>query len=144
MPLTPDTATPLSNEPVTLLEVARVAGVSPSTVSRILNGTAKVAPAKREAVEAGHVDVAHDELGPGAPRGRPQPLPALEAVRGRHHLMARLFEEEGEHVQQGGIIVDEEDAGHDLGASVLGRRARDGRGLSRSLGREGRPLRRPR
>lgn len=52
MPLTPDTATPLSNEPVTLLEVARVAGVSPSTVSRILNGTAKVAPAKREAVEA--------------------------------------------------------------------------------------------
>jgi len=39
-------------EPVTLLDVARVAGVSPSTVSRILNGTARVAPAKREAVEA--------------------------------------------------------------------------------------------
>jgi LacI family transcriptional regulator len=39
------------HEPVTLLEVARVAGVSASTVSRILNGTAKVAPGKREAVE---------------------------------------------------------------------------------------------
>ncbi len=38
-------------EPVTLLDVARAAGVSASTVSRILNGTAKVAPAKREAVE---------------------------------------------------------------------------------------------
>nr|WP_315463200.1 LacI family DNA-binding transcriptional regulator [uncultured Rhodoferax sp.] len=46
-------ALPSSNtEPVTLLDVARVAGVSPSTVSRILNGTARVAPAKREAVEA--------------------------------------------------------------------------------------------
>ena len=41
-----------SQEPVTLLDVAREAGVSASTVSRILNGTAKVAPAKREAVEA--------------------------------------------------------------------------------------------
>jgi LacI family transcriptional regulator len=40
-----------THEPVTLLEVARVAGVSASTVSRILNGTAKVAPGKREAVE---------------------------------------------------------------------------------------------
>ncbi len=40
-----------THEPVTLLEVARVAGVSASTVSRILNGTARVALAKREAVE---------------------------------------------------------------------------------------------
>jgi LacI family transcriptional regulator len=38
-------------EPVTLMDVARAAGVSPSTVSRILNGTARVAPEKREAVE---------------------------------------------------------------------------------------------
>ena len=37
--------------PVTLLDVAREAGVSPSTVSRILNGTAKVSPDKRKAVE---------------------------------------------------------------------------------------------
>ena len=36
---------------VTLLDVAREAGVSPSTVSRILNGTARVAPDKRTAVE---------------------------------------------------------------------------------------------
>ena len=36
---------------VTLLDVAREAGVSPSTVSRILNGTAHVASDKRAAVE---------------------------------------------------------------------------------------------
>jgi LacI family transcriptional regulator len=36
---------------VTLEEIARVAGVSPSTVSRILNGTARVLPAKQQAVE---------------------------------------------------------------------------------------------
>jgi LacI family transcriptional regulator len=36
---------------VTLEEIARAAGVSPSTVSRILNGTARVVPAKQKAVE---------------------------------------------------------------------------------------------
>ncbi|WP_227869703.1 LacI family DNA-binding transcriptional regulator [Undibacterium parvum] len=41
----------LNQAPVTLLDVARVAGVSPSTVSRILNGTAKVSADKRKAVE---------------------------------------------------------------------------------------------
>ena len=39
-------------EPVTLAHVAQEAGVSPSTVSRILNGTANVAPEKRARVEA--------------------------------------------------------------------------------------------
>lgn len=39
-------------EPVTLAHVAREAGVSPSTVSRILNGTANVTPDKRARVEA--------------------------------------------------------------------------------------------
>ena len=38
--------------PATLTDVARRAGVSPSTVSRILNGTAKVADDKRQAVLA--------------------------------------------------------------------------------------------
>jgi len=38
-------------EPATLLDVARLAGVSASTVSRILNGTARVAEEKRVAVE---------------------------------------------------------------------------------------------
>ena len=38
--------------PVTLAMVARAAGVSPSTVSRILNGTAVVAKEKRDAVDA--------------------------------------------------------------------------------------------
>ena len=37
--------------PSTLLDVARLAGVSPSTVSRILNGTARVTEDKRQAVE---------------------------------------------------------------------------------------------
>lgn len=36
---------------VTLEEIARAAGVSPSTVSRILNGSARVLPEKRKAVE---------------------------------------------------------------------------------------------
>jgi LacI family transcriptional regulator len=40
------------NTPSTLVDVARLAGVSPSTVSRILNGTAQVADEKRKAVEA--------------------------------------------------------------------------------------------
>jgi LacI family transcriptional regulator len=40
------------SEAITLGDVAREAGVSPSTVSRILNGTAVVAPSKRAAVEA--------------------------------------------------------------------------------------------
>ena len=39
-------------EPATVSDVARLAGVSPATVSRILNGTARVAEEKRHAVEA--------------------------------------------------------------------------------------------
>jgi LacI family transcriptional regulator len=42
---------PPAPDAVTLLDVAREAGVSPSTVSRILNGTARVASDKRTAVE---------------------------------------------------------------------------------------------
>ena len=51
MPPLSDSTAP-STETVTLLDVARLAGVSPSTVSRILNGTARVTPQKRTAVEA--------------------------------------------------------------------------------------------
>jgi LacI family transcriptional regulator len=40
-----------SQAAVTLEQIAREAGVSPSTVSRILNGTAKVSDAKRKLVE---------------------------------------------------------------------------------------------
>lgn len=47
--LTPEDHTGL---PPTLIDVAREAGVSPSTVSRILNGTARVSDAKRDAVQA--------------------------------------------------------------------------------------------
>lgn len=46
---TPDTDAPPST--ITVLDVAREAGVSPSTVSRILNGTARVTSDKRQAVE---------------------------------------------------------------------------------------------
>jgi LacI family transcriptional regulator len=42
---------------VTLEEVARRAGVSPSTVSRILNGTARVRDSKRRAVERAIADL---------------------------------------------------------------------------------------
>src|SRR5688572_1438158 len=35
---------------ITILDIARAAGVSPSTVSRVLNGTAGVAPHKQAAV----------------------------------------------------------------------------------------------
>lgn len=41
----------MGNKTVTLEEVARHAGVSPSTVSRILNGTAVVSDEKRQAVD---------------------------------------------------------------------------------------------
>src|SRR5579871_4306519 len=47
--LMPQDKTP--TEPATLLDVARLAGVSASTVSRILNGTARVTEDKRQAVE---------------------------------------------------------------------------------------------
>ena len=43
---------PLPPDLATLQDVARLAGVSASTVSRILNGTASVTPDKRAAVEA--------------------------------------------------------------------------------------------
>ena len=39
-----------NDNPTTLIDVARLAGVSPSTVSRILNGTAKVSDEKRQSV----------------------------------------------------------------------------------------------
>lgn len=48
----PSTASSPPGEPVVTLEmVAQHAGVSPSTVSRILNGTASVSAAKRQAVD---------------------------------------------------------------------------------------------
>jgi LacI family transcriptional regulator len=43
--------------PVTLEQVAARAGVSPSTVSRILNGTASVSAAKQAAVDAAIKDL---------------------------------------------------------------------------------------
>jgi LacI family transcriptional regulator len=46
-----ETANISAPDPVTLMDVARAAGVSAATVSRILNGTAKVGEDKRKAVE---------------------------------------------------------------------------------------------
>lgn len=47
-----DTGAALHDRSITADVVAREAGVSPSTVSRVLNGTASVSEAKRRAVEA--------------------------------------------------------------------------------------------
>lgn len=61
-----------SPSPVTLEEVARRAGVSPSTVSRILNGTARVRDSKRKAVERAIADLQYhpNVLARGLARGR--------------------------------------------------------------------------
>ncbi len=58
--------------PVRLEEVARRAGVSPSTVSRILNGTARVRESKRQAVEQAIADLDYhpNVMARGLARGR--------------------------------------------------------------------------
>ncbi len=50
----PETPSPQAQglSPPTLFDVARLANVSPSTVSRIINGSAKVSPERKHAVEA--------------------------------------------------------------------------------------------
>jgi len=62
------TPTPTS----TLTDVARLAGVSPATVSRILNGTARVADAKRAAVLAAiaQMNFAPNQMARGLKQGR--------------------------------------------------------------------------
>ena len=62
--------------PSTLLDVAREAGVSPSTVSRILNGTAKVSDDKRQAVMAAiaRTQFAPNLMAQGLKRGRSQTI----------------------------------------------------------------------
>lgn len=64
----PDPAAP----PSTLIDVARQAGVSPSTVSRILNGTARVADDKRQAVLAAieQMHFAPNQMAQGLKKGR--------------------------------------------------------------------------
>ncbi|WP_229458833.1 LacI family DNA-binding transcriptional regulator [Massilia glaciei] len=61
-----------SAPPSTLIEVARLAGVSPSTVSRILNGTAKVSDDKRLAVLAAiaSTNFAPNPMAQGLKKGR--------------------------------------------------------------------------
>jgi len=58
--------------PSTLIDVAREAGVSPSTVSRILNGTARVSEGKRKAVLAAieQMNFAPNQMAQGLKRGR--------------------------------------------------------------------------
>ncbi len=58
--------------PSTLIDVARMAGVSPSTVSRILNGTAKVSDDKRIAVQAAieKMNFAPNQMAQGLKKGR--------------------------------------------------------------------------
>lgn len=61
-----------TSAPSTLLDVARLAGVSPSTVSRILNGTAKVSDDKRVAVLAAidKMNFAPNQMAQGLKKGR--------------------------------------------------------------------------
>ena len=63
---------PTPSTPSTLLDVARLAGVSPSTVSRILNGTAKVSEDKRLAVQAAieKMNFAPNQMAQGLKKGR--------------------------------------------------------------------------
>jgi AraC-like DNA-binding protein len=62
-----------SNGPSTLMDVARQAGVSPSTVSRILNGTAKVSDEKRQAVLAAieQMNFAPNQMAQGLKKAAP-------------------------------------------------------------------------
>ena len=64
----PDHQTP----PSTLTDVARLAGVSPSTVSRILNGTARVSDDKRRAVLAAieTINFAPNQMAQALKKGR--------------------------------------------------------------------------
>jgi LacI family transcriptional regulator len=61
-----------STGPSTLMDVARQAGVSPSTVSRILNGTAKVSDDKRQAVLKAieQMNFAPNQMAQGLKKGR--------------------------------------------------------------------------
>jgi len=61
-----------TSSPSTLLDVAREAGVSPSTVSRILNGTARVSDDKRQAVLAAiaKTNFAPNQMAQGLKKGR--------------------------------------------------------------------------
>lgn len=58
--------------PSTLMDVARLAGVSPSTVSRILNGTARVSEDKRQAVLAAiaQMNFAPNQMAQALKKGR--------------------------------------------------------------------------
>ena len=58
---------PQSTRPVTLEDVARVAGVSRATVSRVINGATTVDPALRQIVEQA---IAATITYPTAPPGR--------------------------------------------------------------------------
>jgi LacI family transcriptional regulator len=82
----------------TLLEVARVARVSPSTVSRILNGTARVSDAKRRAVESAiaRLDFRPNLLARGLRKGRGMTIGILtQALESAYFTAALRGVEEG-------------------------------------------------
>ncbi|GAB7126895.1 LacI family DNA-binding transcriptional regulator [Silvimonas sp. JCM 19000] len=69
----------MNTSPVTLAQVAAAAGVSPSTVSRILNGTARVDQAKRAAVESAiaALNFQPNAMAQGLARGRTMTIGVL-------------------------------------------------------------------
>ncbi len=76
--------------PSTLIDVARLAGVSPSTVSRILNGTAKVSDDKRQAVLAAidQVHFAPNPMAQALKKGRSMTIGIVVA-----HFSSPFFDE---------------------------------------------------
>ena len=92
----------LSPPLVTLEDVARRAGVSPSTVSRILNGTARVREGKRQAVERAIADLQYhpNVIARGLARGRTMSVGVItqdiaspfynEALKGVEDSLARV------------------------------------------------------
>ena len=85
--------------------------------------TATSTPLRADEVEdvdaghAGHRDVEEDEIGIDvADAGQP-----LFAARGRGDLVAPGLETRGEQPMDFGVVIDDEDSGHDAVGSRLGR-----------------------
>ncbi len=121
MPTTSDAGAPEPpRSPVTIADIARLAGVSVPTVSKVVNGRLAVAPETRA-----HVEKVIHEHGYQRPRRAGKPTPALEVVfhelagvypveiingvervAGEHHLAVMVSESRGRQTPGRGWIED--------------------------------------